>query len=161
MGQGWKGEAMWALNTCLNGCWEATDKNRTSCLIPLLQICSCSLWVAALKFRKWRRKKKRKEKTTYIVQSEILTISLQEGKVKNDLCPPSFRIHRVKSIHIPVLLLLLRLLVNFHICVDLPHKGTCSHVSDGTWDKQTGLRRHIVALCAHKSNIGEKGYCPQ
>lgn len=68
----------------------------------------------------------------YVVQSEILTISLQERKViKNDLCPPSFRIHVGKSINIPVLLLCF--LVNFHICVDLPHKGTCSHVSNGTW----------------------------
>lgn len=76
-------------------------------------------------FRKWKN---------YIVQSEILTISLQERKViKNDLCPPSFRIHIGKSI---ILVLLLRFLVNFHICVDLPHEGTCSHVSDGTWNKQ-------------------------
>lgn len=60
------------------------------------------------------------------------TISLQERKViKNDLCPPSFGIRLGKSINIPVLMLL-HFLVNFHICVNLPHKGTCSHVSYGT-----------------------------
>lgn len=81
--------------------------------------------VAALKFIQ-------KMEKNYIVQSEILTISLQETKViKNDLCPPSSKIHVGKSINIPVLLLCF--LVNFHICVDLPHKGTCSHVSNGTW----------------------------
>lgn len=103
---------------------KATDKNRTLCLISLPQSCSCSQLRRWNSFRKWKK--------NYIVQSEILTISLQERKViKNDLCPPSFRIHVGKSINIPVWLL--RFLVNFHICVDLPHKGTCSHVSDGTW----------------------------
>lgn len=54
--------------------------------------------------------------------------------------PPSFRIHVGKSINIPVLLL--RLLVNFHICVDLPHKGTCSHVSNGTTHYSQGSAEH-------------------
>lgn len=78
---------------------------------------------AALKFIQ------KMEKT--IVQSEILTMSSQERKViKNDLCLPSSRIHVGQSIK-----LLLCLLVNFHIRVDLPHKGTCSHVSHGTWKR--------------------------
>lgn len=98
------------------------------CLISLLQICSCSLCVAALKFIQ--------KMENYIVQSEIPTISLQERKViKNDLCLTSFRIRVGKSMNIPVTLLCF--LVYFHICVDLPHKGTCSHVSYGTWKTKT------------------------
>lgn len=97
------------------------------------------------------------EKKTYIVQSEILTISLQERKViKNDLCPPLFRIHVGKSINIPVLLLCF--LVNFHICVDLPHKGTCSHVSNGTWKTNVfcqflsgGLATASITLSSHSA----------
>lgn len=102
---------------------------------------------------------KKTTKKTYIVQSEILTISLQERKVKNDLCPPSFRIHIVISINIPVLLL--RFLVNFHICVDLPHKGTCSHVSNGTWNKQMLSWSASITLCAHftgKFITGQQDY---
>lgn len=104
--------------------FAATDKNRTLCLISLLQISSLFTLSCGVEFHSENGK-------NYIVQSEILTISLQERKViKNDLCPPSFRIRVGKSVYIPVLLL--RFLVNFHICVDLPHEGTCSHVSDGT-----------------------------
>ena len=30
--------------------------------------------------------------------------------------------------------------VDFHICVDLPHKGTCSHVSNSTYQRNTIIR---------------------
>lgn len=45
-----------------------------------------------------------------------------------------------------LLLRLCRVLVDFHICVDLPHKGTCSHVTHrSTHDSQSSAEHSHVA----------------
>lgn len=66
-------------------CLKATDKNRTLCLISLPQISSLFTLSCGVEFHSENGK-------NYIVQSEILTISLQERKViKNDFVPAVFQ----------------------------------------------------------------------
>lgn len=42
------------------------------------------------------------------------------------------------------LLLLATVLVNFHICVDLPHEGTCSHIPNGSYKRKMLQECHCI-----------------
>lgn len=127
MGLGYKIEAMSTLNICLN----TMDKNQDLVFITFADVIFFS-WGAVVKFIKEMETKT----NLHCTKADSLDF-FSRKKVMTDLCLLSFRLHVGKSLNIHVLLLCF--LVNFHICVDLPDKGTCSHVSNSTCNKHISL----------------------